>query len=177
MRVGDWIQTYHGEKMYPLDPRADEINIGVIAYALSNICRFNGHTSKFYSVAEHCCHVCDVLPAPLKLCGLLHDASEAYICDVPRPLKRSAGFALPYAKAELALMRVIAHKFGFDWPPHSAVNDADNALLGTECRQLMAPLHPEWADLFEPAPGLALPCWSPEQSRGEFRHRFAELLP
>jgi hypothetical protein len=174
-RIGDWIQTASGSNMYPLDPRADEIEIVDIAHALSNMCRFNGHVRQFYSVAEHCCHVYDILPEPLKLCGLLHDASEAYLCDVPRPVKRSAGFALPYAKAENALMRVIAHKWCFDWPMLQPVVDADNALLMTEALQLMGPLHPEWRVEGEPVPLLYVPCWTPTTACSEFLKRYAQV--
>ena len=115
-RTGDWIQTYQGTQMYPLDPLAVEIDIRDIAHALSNLCRFNGHVKKFYSVAEHCCHVSDLFDSKyLRLVGLLHDASEAYLCDMPRPIKRSDGFATLYLEAEEKLMQVIATKFDIQW--------------------------------------------------------------
>lgn len=174
-RIGDWIGVQNAGRMYPLDPRADEISIEVIAHALSNLCRFNGHTRTFYSVAEHSCHVHDILPTELKLCGLMHDASEAYLCDLPRPIKRSVDFSIAYGHAEHNLMMVIAWKFGFRWPMLTAVVKADNALLGTECEQLMAPLHPEWRDVYEPVPNLILPCWNPLRARAEFLKRFTAL--
>lgn len=174
-RVGDWIQTYQGGQMYPLDPHVAEIDIQDIAHALSNLCRFNGHVKKFYSVAEHSCFVSDVLPRNLRLNGLLHDASEAYLCDMPRPIKRSQGFADQYLAAEETLMRSIAVKFGFDYPLYPIIHKADNALLGTEARQLMAPLHPEWRDLYEPVEGLVLPCWEPTRAREEFLRRYFEI--
>lgn len=112
MRNGDWIQTFTCQQMYPLDPREAEIDILDIAHALANLCRFNGHVKQFYSVAEHSCHVSDLLPQVWKLTGLLHDASEAYLCDLPRPIKRSPGFAEGYLRAERDLERVITKKFG-----------------------------------------------------------------
>lgn len=175
-RTGDWIQTYQGSQMYPLDPRAVEIDIQDIAHALSNLCRFNGHVKKFYSVAEHSCHVSDLFDSGyLRLMGLLHDASEAYLCDMPRPIKRSEGFATRYLEAEEKLMHVIAAKFDIQWPMPTSIINADNRLLGTEAAQLMAPLHPEWSDLFEPVAGLALPCWTPEEAREQFLARYFTL--
>ncbi len=174
-RIGDWIQTYTGGKMYPLDPRVAEIDIQDIAHSLAMQCRFNGHTNKFYSVAEHSCHVHDILPAQHKLAGLLHDASEAYLCDLPRPLKRSGDFAKPYLEAEEMLMNAIAAKFGFDFTDWPAIEAADNWLLGTEALQLMAPLHPDWRDIRQRVDGLILPCWTPQEAREQFLQRYAAL--
>lgn len=141
-RIGGWIQTFSGGRIWPLDPRPGEIHIVDIAHSLSMQCRFNGHTSEFYSVAEHCCHVHDLLPAPLKRAGLLHDASEAYLCDLPRPLKKSPGFGTLYQAVERELEATIAARFGFDFPYASAVHDADARLLATEAAQLMSPFIP-----------------------------------
>lgn len=174
-RQGDWIQTFTGNQFWPLDPRAEEIDIVDIAHSLSMQCRFNGHTEHFYSVAEHCCHVSDFLPDGLKLAGLLHDASEAYLCDIPRPIKRCAGFMESYLLAERKLELVIAAKFGFEYPYDAAIHDADNRMLCTEALQLMAPLHPEWRDRHRPIEGLDLPCWTPGEATKEFFKRFAAL--
>lgn len=174
-RIGGWIQTYTVGQFWPLDPRPEEIHILDIAHSLSMQCRFNGHTLGFYSVAEHCCHVHDLLPAPLKRAGLLHDASEAYLCDLPRPLKKSPGFGTLYQEAEERLEIVIAARFGFEFPYASAVHDADARLLATEAAQLMTPLHPEWPDYGAPVEGLVLPCWTPARARTEFLARFTRL--
>lgn len=174
-RFGDWIQTYTGSRMFPLDPHPAEIDIHDIAHSLSNLCRFNGHVKRFYSVAEHSCHVSDVLPAELRLAGLLHDASEAYLCDLPRPIKRSAEFAEQYLSAETKLMRVIAVRFCFEWPLVDAVHKADDQLLSTEALQLMAPLHPDWKDRTDPVDGLILPCWGPTEARDQFTARYFAL--
>lgn len=174
-RIGNWIQTFSGGQVWPLDLRPGEIHIVDIAHSLSMQCRFNGHTSEFYSVAEHCCHVHDLLPAPLKRAGLLHDASEAYLCDLPRPLKKSPGFGTLYQAVERELEATIAARFGFDFPYASAVHDADARLLATEAAQLMSPLHPAWPDYGAPVGGLILPCWIPARARTEFLNRFAGL--
>ena len=77
-RIGSWLQTYTGKKFYPFDPREEEVDILDIAHALSQLCRFGGHTKEFYSVAEHCVLVSMCCPSEVKLLGLLHDAAEAY---------------------------------------------------------------------------------------------------
>ena len=174
-RVGDWLQVRGGTQMYPLDPRPDEIHIEDIAASLSKLCRFNGHTSEFYSVAEHCCYVCDILPPELKLAGLLHDASEAYLCDIPRPLKRSPQFGEMYDQHETLLMYAVAERFGFTWPMHPDIVTADNAVLSNEAAVLMAPLHPMWGDMRTPVPGLIIQCWPYKMAEWQFLRRFQQV--
>lgn len=87
---GPYIQTYTGKKFHPFDPKPEEICIEDIAHSLAHICRFNGHTEFFYSVAQHSLIVAHLLKdeSPLtQLLGLLHDAAEAYIGDIPAPIK------------------------------------------------------------------------------------------
>jgi hypothetical protein len=131
--LGPWILTYSGVKVHLLNPLEDEILVQDIVHALSNLCRFVGHTRKFYSVAEHSIRVADLLPKELKLWGLLHDASEAYISDMSRPLK--AQLAL-YRDVEEKIMRTIANKFNLVWPMPAEVKHADTIMLATEAMQL-----------------------------------------
>lgn len=106
-RVGNWMLTYSGKKFYPLDPHADEICIEDIAHALSMICRYNGHSRKFYSVAEHCTIMSlDGFPGDPRW-RLMHDATEAYICDVIRPLKSSL---MGYDHIEWRLREIIGQR-------------------------------------------------------------------
>jgi hypothetical protein len=142
-RRGGWISTYTGRRFWPMDPRADEIDPRDIAHALSLQCRFSGMCNSFFSVAEHSIRVADVVKAngadaTTELWALLHDASEAYLMDMPRPLKHTPGFASGYLAAEIKLMKVIAERFGLDWSkyPHE-VEVADQVLLATERRDLM----------------------------------------
>src|ERR1051326_3663293 len=105
-RVGDWMRTYTGVRFYPSDPRPDEIFIQDIAHSLSNMCRFAGHVKEFYSVAEHSVRVSLACHPDDALWGLLHDASEAYVVDMPRPIKRAPfmhGYRLLEAKVSLAV--------------------------------------------------------------------------
>ena len=90
--MADYITTYTGIHFYPTDPDPEAINIEDIAHALSLLCRGNGHVSTFWSVAQHCI-ICAreaaarEWPDRLVLACLLHDASECYLSDVPRPFK------------------------------------------------------------------------------------------
>lgn len=145
---GDWLQTFTMRQVYPLDLRPEDVAIEDIAHALSLQCRFAGHTRGHYSVGQHSLHVAEYLrdrgePAPVVLWGLLHDASEAYLTDIPRPLKRLPAFAF-YREAERRALATICDRFGLPTGEPPVVKYADGVLLATEARDLMAPLHPEW---------------------------------
>ncbi len=144
-RVGDWILTYTGVEFYPLDPRPEEIHIEDIAHALSMQCRYTGHVRAFYSVAEHSIRVAEICPPEWKLWGLLHDASEAYLVDLPRPLKRHSEIGRLYRETEDRLMIAICERFGLTWqnPAPEPVERADRGMLWIEARDLMPP-HPCW---------------------------------
>src|SRR5580704_106133 len=106
---GPWNETISGKQLFLLDPRPEDIDINDIAISLSNLCRFGGHVDYFWSVAAHSLLVAQLLPRPLKLAGLLHDAAEAYIVDIPRPLK----LLLPqYMEIEHRIEAAIGAKFG-----------------------------------------------------------------
>jgi uncharacterized protein len=81
------ILTLHGRSFDYRAPERHQFDIEEIAHALSNLCRFTGHTRSFYSVAQHSVLVCDLAPSEHKLEALLHDAHEAYVGDVNSPLK------------------------------------------------------------------------------------------
>ncbi len=139
-RRGDWIQTFTGGKFYPFDPLSVEVDIRDIAHSLSMLCRFVGHCREFYSVAQHSVIVAEVVGPEHKLWALLHDAAEAYIGDISRPLKnclRVEGVTV-LREADRAIMRAVASRFGLpaDEPPQ--VKSADEGVLMAERRDLMA---------------------------------------
>lgn len=180
-RRGDWIQTYTGGRFWPLDPDPSEIHVEDIAHSLSNVCRFGGHSRRFYSVAQHSVLVSEQLPDTgdrLSLWGLLHDASEAYLGDMVRPLKEQPGMKA-YREAEERVQRAVAERFGLSWPIPREIALADEQLLITEARDLMG--DPEWARVMaaRKAPLVTLPFeiipLGPEQARCAFIERFAEL--
>ena len=130
----NWMQTHTGKHIYPLEPDIDDIDIKDIAHALSNLCRFNGHCQEFYSVAQHSVIVCKLLPEDLKIPGLLHDASEAYLSDVPRPIKINF---TEFQEYEDRMQRAICDKFSIEWPIPEDVKAVDRRVLRTEARDLM----------------------------------------
>jgi hypothetical protein len=168
-RKGDWIQTVTGKQFWPLDPRPEEVDIRDIASALSKLCRYGGQCLRFYSVAEHCVHVAAHAPDELKLTALLHDASEAYLSDVIRPIKSHLA---NYLDIEAGLERVIAKRFGLTWPWAPEVKRLDTAILADELDQVMAPPPVAWSQTTEPALGVVLPCWTPFRAEIEFIEAF-----
>lgn len=105
-----WIQTYTGKAFDPFNPDPAKINIEDIAHSLANQCRFNGHTRQFYSVAQHCVEVASRVRPEQQALALLHDASEAYLSDLPTPIKYKPEFEF-YRKAEELLQDTIYERF------------------------------------------------------------------
>ena len=150
------LTTYSGILVDVLNPMPSDFEIYDIAHSLSQLCRFGGHSREFYSVAQHSIRVAAELPSGLQLAGLLHDASEAYLIDVPRPVKKH----LPeYCKIEEHLLDVLFKQFGIKLDNKSAelVKTADDAVLWAEWAELM-PKHirlqqppPAWTVLHEDA--------------------------
>lgn len=109
----DYITTYGGTHFFPLQPEADKIYIEDIAHALSLICRGNGHVKHFFSVGQHCINCAMEAEARgysrrVCLACLLHDASEAYLSDVPSPFKKN----MPaYRKLEQRMLEIIYEKY------------------------------------------------------------------
>lgn len=131
--AGDTILTFSGHYLNVFDPDPDHICIEDIAHGLSHVPRFAGQTAKFLSVAEHSFNVCSMVPYQLMLEGLLHDASEAYLMDIPKPIKQH----LPdYIQLEDNLMKAIADKFGFAYPISPEVKAADKLRLEYEHHHL-----------------------------------------
>lgn len=170
-----WIQTASGGVFHILDPRPEEINIEDIAHASAMLCRFTGHGRRFYSVAEHAVHV-SRLDIENPFWGLMHDASEAYIADLNRPLKHFTQAGPAYQQVEKIVMNAICRKFRLPEQQPESVHRADKIMLYIEKDQLMWPMEWDtaWGDPLQ-RPDIRLPCWSPEIARVEFLHRFYEL--
>lgn len=128
------IRTFTGKYINPSKPDASLICIEDIAHALSMQPRFGGHLPVFYSVAQHCVITSAGVTEEHALSALLHDASEAYLIDVPRPVKEQLQ---NYKEIENTLMVVISGKFGFEWPLHANVKCADEDMLKHEWESLM----------------------------------------
>ena len=175
-----WIETSTGIAFYPFRPTAEMVSIVDIAWALSRTCRWNGHSEiqpkRFYSVAEHSVLMADYLRSRghsrlTCLTALLHDGAEAYVSDVPGPIKP---FFPGFKEMEALIDGAIAEKFGSLHPFPPPVKELDRAMIPTEHEQLFTD---EWCDVFiamEPV-DIKLKCWSPEEAYDNFMGRYASL--
>lgn len=168
---GDWIQTATGRQFWPMDPRPNEVFLDDIAHALSLLCRFGGHCLRFYSVAEHSVLLSRAAPRPYKKWALLHDASEAYVVDVPSPIKPAL---VGYKPLEQRVMQAIALRFNLHLGLPDIVKKLDRAILMDEQRQNMAASAVAWSNSVEPL-GVVLQFWDPERARAEFLREFETL--
>lgn len=169
--------TYSGRSMAPMAPKAADIAIEDIAHALAHQCRFGGHAMDFYSVAQHSVYVSRVVPPHAALWALLHDASEAYIADIPTPLKRLPVMA-PYRAVEAQMQTCCFHAFGLIGEIPPAVADADQALLILEAEALFTPA-PAWTHTLReqrgPLPTLTITPVAPPVAKRAFLQRFHAL--
>jgi hypothetical protein len=133
-----WIETYCGLRFDTLDPQPEMIDIRDIAHALSQLCRFTGHTKFPYSVGQHSIHCSYLTPVEDALWALMHDASEAYIGDMNRPLKHFSEAGKHYQKVEERIMTAICNKFGLSVVEPKSVTVADNQMVYAEKRDLMS---------------------------------------
>lgn len=156
------------------DMQSKNICIDDIAHALSMLCRFNGHTNHFYSVAQHSVVVSEnVLQMPHRaMQGLLHDATEAYIGDMPAPLKR----LIPSFKDfEDSLWKVIADKYSMPHELHPDIHRVDKRACLTEARDLMGVTGHDWGLGVKPLDIETIQPLSPAVAKQQFLNRYHEL--
>lgn len=160
----------NGKFYHFLEPDPASIDIEVIAHALSHLCRFTGHVSRFYSVAEHSVRASYIGPDDEALERLMHDAGEALTGDVATPLKQQlAGYEPIESRAEALL----AEKFGYRFPYPPSVKIADQIMLATEKRDLLPFETREWKILEGVAPlERKLPYGRDAGRPGLWRDRF-----
>lgn len=158
----DCIRTNSGIYMNVFEPTLDMIDINDIAHALSALPRFGGHLNKFYSVAQHSV-MCAMRVNSIedKRAALMHDASEAYMLDIPTPIKAK----LPdYKIYEANLMAKIAEKFSFEFPLSKEVKRVDEEMLHLEWDMLVINQH----KLFH--------CLTSEMAKQSFLHLYNKLF-
>jgi 5'-deoxynucleotidase YfbR-like HD superfamily hydrolase len=169
-----WIQTFSAKRINLLDPKVEDICIEDIAHALSMQCRFSGHCIDFYSVAQHSVFVSKLCDPEDALYGLLHDASEAYLVDIPKPLKYSGKFDV-YLKFEEKMMKVIYKKFNLDREEPESVKNADRVMLMTEARDLATKFNPsDWGKVLPAA--FKIKAVHHTDAKQMFLNRFHELM-
>lgn len=179
-----WIWSKNNRKLSLLHYSVDDVDVDEIAHALSNTCRFGGHSSSFYSVAEHCIIMaqlilesqgdCTECGRKLALSGLLHDASEYILTDVPKPFK---GLMPEYEVHEARIQGVIDEAFGTN-SKHPLVKTLDKQLVISEAIELFD--SPEWiADWpVEPLKGFGekyLAKYDPQEAYFAFMEMYEAL--
>jgi uncharacterized protein len=170
---GHWITTLHVKKFHYLDPQPDEIDIRDIAHALSMTCRFGGHCSKYYSVAEHSVRMAWAMVGKNNvLSTLLHDAAEAYIPDIPKPIKEDYP---QWKDMEIVIEEAILTKFdafGGDW---EAIKVLDSNICLAEAFYLGLDI----TDWYKPSSfkliGINDIGWSPKEAEQNFLDTFTKV--
>jgi 5'-deoxynucleotidase YfbR-like HD superfamily hydrolase len=170
--VDSSFRTYTGKQFDVLNPNPELICIEDIAHALSNMCRYTGHCKFFYSVAHHSVLVSELVSPENALWGLLHDASEAYLVDVPRPLKYSPNFSA-YRTYEYWMMQAVCKAFGLDPVEPKEVKKYDDWLLFTEMPQLTG-RQPKESDRHPTLLPITIEKWTPEEAEERFMNRFRD---
>lgn len=163
-----------GKPFWPLDPDIEDIHIEDIAHALSMQCRYNGHTTEFYSVAQHSVIVSRYLPLSLAFEGLLHDAAEAYCGDMIRPIKVDDHF---FMEVDDRLDKACRKRFGLPAEMSPEVRKMDLTVCVTEKRDLIPP-NPDvdWGpNLPEPLAATIVPV-GPMEAKNMFLNQYETLV-
>jgi len=176
-----WIRTFTGLRFYPANPKIEDIDIRDIVHGLSNTCRYNGQCEYFFSVAQHSLNCAEYAAKKhsnrLQLLCLLHDAAEAYVSDIPAPIKP----LIPeFARIEDSIMRVIYEAFNIVPPSPSeylVIKEIDKIMLETEMNHLMP-----FADSVDPeilfviGAGIKIEQCCPKKIELDFLVKFKTLL-
>ncbi len=176
-----WMITFTGKAFTPADPKPEQIDVRDIAHGLSNLCRYAGQTRRFYSVAEHCVLMCRAAkaegqPHHVQLAALLHDAPEAYLVDVPRPVKAliKPHYSLAEMRVEDAITQALDLPDGQEWSfvgcgfGHPWVKEADGRIVADERAALLAPCPPGLTWTTREPLGVTIECWTPERAEYEY---------
>ena len=171
-----WIETYTGKKFHLLEPHEDEVDIIDIAHALSQLCRFTGHSKTFYSIAQHSVLVSNLIDPQYAFAGLLHDAPEAYIGDWSRPLQKLPSLKSILEPIHKKIYLAVCSRYGvcIDDNMLKAVAKADDILLATEVRDLMHNTE-LWSNVYGPPLPQVISPWTDKVAFITFLSRFVDL--
>lgn len=174
MGVGPTIMLQSGAWFDFCAPASSAFTIDDVAHGLGNICRYSGQCTRFYSVAEHSLLVSETAIG-FEFEALLHDAAEAFLGDITRPLKQM----LPdYKRIEIEVERAILDRFGVSWPLPPQIKRADLRVLAAEQKQIMPEGTDGWVrgQKVEPAP-VRVRHLPPEEAKKAFLARYEALRP
>lgn len=167
------ISVTGGEYFDLLNPRGFDYSVETIAHALSNLCRYTGHVTQFYSVAEHCVLVSLAVPKKYALEGLLHDASEAFVGDVSSPLKK----LIPeYKKIEEDIQAAIAEHYNLVYPFPEEIHKGDKQLYWSERKVIAPAVDSLWHKNFRASRKVEPQGWSPKLAKKRFISRYNEIM-
>lgn len=175
--IGEWLLTHSGIQYQLQNPHPGQVRISDIAHSLSHVCRWGGHTKHLYSVAQHSVLISHLFrDKDIALQALLHDATEAYLGDIPRPLKRLLGKV--YSDLEEAHNRAIMDKFSLPHELHPSIKEVDNQITVDERGVLFACPVSEMDHEFKrgvPNAAFDMSHWRPEQAKHLFVQRYLDL--
>lgn len=134
LKKNEYITTYTGKKFHIFNPKESEINIKDISHALSLQCRFNGHTSCFYSVASHVLIGTCLIEPKFKKEFLCHENAEVVTGDLVTPIKRRSP---EFLKMEEKIEKILTKKYGLPFPMSPEVKEMDNLMFRMEFAYLM----------------------------------------
>lgn len=183
--IGNWLQTYTGKRVYPLSLTSDQIDIIDIAHSLSLTCRFNGHVREFYSVAQHCYLMSQIVPKEYAFAALMHDACETYTSDIPHPIKSQVHVAVIDTKTELGILlwdewetgilKIIFNKYGIPIDYLDKIKEPDRRLCVTEEVALFDSVTDEELIMWPPYKNVDIVSCPARSAEIMFLDRFKEL--
>lgn len=165
------LRTFTGKKFHIFNPKENEVYIKDIAHSLSMTCRFNGHSSVFYSVASHLIIGSKLIKNPFKKEFFGHDFSEAFTGDLISPIKRRSN---EFCKMEKKVEKIIAKKYNFSYPMLKEVKEMDNLMFRMELCYLMNYKTKEIFPITK-KDFIIMINKTPAQVKVEFMERFNEL--
>ena len=174
-----YIATFTKKQFFLLEPRIEDVDIVDIAHALSLQCRWTGHCQYHYSIAQHSYYCSFLGPQNEAFDRLMHDAAEAYIGDLNRPLKHYTEAGVAYRRQETIVQDVIAERFGFSKIEPPSVKIADNSMMYAEKKQIMGYAFEEPQEeihQYDVENGIVIESWTSKYAETMFLERFKELF-
>lgn len=172
--IGPTILLHSGNYFDYEDAEGSLFGIEDIARGLSHICRFGGQCGRFYSVAEHSVYVSRIVHPDHAFAGLMHDAAEAFVGDMPKPLKVMCP---DYQAIEKRIERAVLDRFGLSLPLDPSIKEADIVMLATEQAQVMQNRDDWDYTRGKQCADIQVQCLPPNDAMNMFLNRFAEVRP